>query len=568
MPASTGERVALYARVSGEEQKQGHNIDSQINELTQFAAQREWQIVNTYRDEAWSGALLARPALDKMRDDAGKKLFDIVLINDVDRLARDVTHLGIIKRDLERLGIRVVFRKIPSDGSPTHNLLVNILGSFAEFERELILDRTRRGRRHKVEALQQYIGCTAPFGYVYTPERTLEHSGILTINPEEAVIVREIFRLVDEEGLSARRVAVRMSSTGFKTRKGHSVWQGSSVLKILRCQAYCGTWYYNKSTLAYPQPFRTKQTGTIRKISRHRRPESDWIAVPMPDSLQIIQTDQWVRVQRRLDQNRLFSPRNSHHEYLLSGLIHCGGCGGSYVGNPSHGYFNYVCTRRCGKMTRIRETFLDASVWKAVEKALRNPKLFASAIKDIERQPSPAPDGTAQLEAALESLAAQETRVLEAYRLEVLNPEQLSRELGTITGRRNALEKQRQEATGRSVQAKSIQGPVKQFCDQIVGRLTNLTFETKRAILRELIRKIVFEGNQIRIVGIIPISGTDEIAHTQTHLYGHNPPGTIAFAFTAPIIRDPARFRAASMANLGKANEVLARKRRRKLRRE
>src|SRR5581483_503378 len=113
MQTQTGQRVALYARVSGEEQRQGHNIDSQINELTQFAEQRDWKVVDTYRDEAWSGALLARPALDKLRDDATRKLFDIVLINDVDRLARDVTHLGIIKRDLERRGIRVIFRKIP-----------------------------------------------------------------------------------------------------------------------------------------------------------------------------------------------------------------------------------------------------------------------------------------------------------------------------------------------------------------------------------------------------------------------------------------------------------------------
>jgi site-specific DNA recombinase len=117
-------RIALYARVSGEEQKQGHNIDSQLAELKQFAAHNDWSIAGTYTDEAWSGAALARPALDRLRDDAGKGLFQAVLINDVDRLARDVTHLGIIKRDLERSGVNVIFRKIPSENSPTHNLLV------------------------------------------------------------------------------------------------------------------------------------------------------------------------------------------------------------------------------------------------------------------------------------------------------------------------------------------------------------------------------------------------------------------------------------------------------------
>jgi DNA invertase Pin-like site-specific DNA recombinase len=101
---------------------------------------------------------MERPELDRLRDDAQKGVFEAVLINDVDRLARDVAHLGVIKRDLEKKGIRVIFRKLPSDASPTYNLMVNILGSFAEFEREMIADRTRRGRRHKVEVRKQYLG--------------------------------------------------------------------------------------------------------------------------------------------------------------------------------------------------------------------------------------------------------------------------------------------------------------------------------------------------------------------------------------------------------------------------
>lgn len=106
-------RVALYCRVSTEEQREGQTIDSQVNELERFAAENGWVRVGTYCDEGWSGSLLARPELDRLRDDASKKLFDAVLINDVDRLARDVSHLGVIKRDLERLGVRVIFRKLP-----------------------------------------------------------------------------------------------------------------------------------------------------------------------------------------------------------------------------------------------------------------------------------------------------------------------------------------------------------------------------------------------------------------------------------------------------------------------
>src|SRR4051812_42862796 len=110
-------RIALYARVSTDEQKEGQTIDSQIAEIETFARQQAWQIIGVYKDEGWSGALMARPELDRLRDDAEKGAFQAVVINDVDRLARDVTHLGIVKRDLERKGVRVIFRKLPGQTS-------------------------------------------------------------------------------------------------------------------------------------------------------------------------------------------------------------------------------------------------------------------------------------------------------------------------------------------------------------------------------------------------------------------------------------------------------------------
>src|SRR5690348_853610 len=184
-------RLAIYARVSTEEQREGQTIDSQVSELERFAREKAWLITGVYKDDGWSGGVMERPELDRLRDDARKAVFDAVLINDVDRLARDVAHLGVIKRDLERQGIKVLFRKLPSDTSPTSNLMVNILGSFAEFERELIADRTRRGRRHKVEVRKQYLGSNTAYGYRYTPmDRAAGHAGILEIAPAEAHVVQ------------------------------------------------------------------------------------------------------------------------------------------------------------------------------------------------------------------------------------------------------------------------------------------------------------------------------------------------------------------------------------------
>src|SRR5438105_2435780 len=99
--SEAGLRLAIYARVSTEEQREGQNIDSQIAELERFAREKAWLITGTYKDEGWSGGVMERPELDRLRDDAQKGVFAAVLINDVDRLARDVAHLGVVKRDLE-----------------------------------------------------------------------------------------------------------------------------------------------------------------------------------------------------------------------------------------------------------------------------------------------------------------------------------------------------------------------------------------------------------------------------------------------------------------------------------
>src|SRR5216684_933748 len=211
--ADAGLRLAIYARVSTEEQREGQTIDSQIAELERFSREKGWPIAGTYKDDGWSGGVMERPELDRLRDDAQKGVFEAVLINDVDRLARDVAHLGVIKRDLERKGIKVIFRKLPSDTSPTYNLMVNILGSFAEFERELISDRTRRGRRHKVEVRKQYLGSNTAYGFRYIrKDQASGTEGLLKLAPEEASVVRQMFEWVDHDGLSARRVLNRLNA--------------------------------------------------------------------------------------------------------------------------------------------------------------------------------------------------------------------------------------------------------------------------------------------------------------------------------------------------------------------
>jgi site-specific DNA recombinase len=507
-------RVVLYARVSSEEQREGQTIDSQVAELEHFAGTKGWDITRIYKDDGWSGSMLVRPELDCLRDDASKGLFDAVLINDVDRLARDVSHLGIIKRDLERHTVDVVFRKLPAEKSPTYNLMVNILGSFAEFEREMIIDRTRRGRRHKVEVRKQYLGSNAPYGFHYVPkDKTSGKEGYLKLAAEEAAVVRQMFEWVDKEGLSARKVVDRLNKMKVQPHKGGVSWAKSSVLRILRTETYVGVWHYNKYESCEPKNSgKGNKYKRLLKCSLRKRDKSEWLPITLSDHLKIIEREQWERVQQQLDRNITFSPRNAKHEYLLKGLVKCGGCGSRYVGDPCRGTFYYRCMARCKTYSTVREEILDLVVWEAIKEAILNPSIITSQLARLYHRRA---ENTEQLkkegddiDGLLEGLKKEEERILEAYRMSVLSPIQLAKELEKLQGRKNLLEsrKVRPSDSENQMESGSIRRSLTDYCKFAAERLETFDRLEQQQFLRTLVDEIVFEGMQIRIRGVIPIS--------------------------------------------------------------
>jgi site-specific DNA recombinase len=504
-------RVAIYARVSSEEQREGQTIDSQIAELERFAGAQGWAIAGIYKDEGWSGAVLARPELDRLRDDATKKLFDVVLLNDVDRMARDVSHLGVIKRDLERKGVEVRFRKLPAEQSPTANLMVNILGSFAEFEREMIIDRTRRGRKHKVEVRQQFLGSLSPYGYRYvTKDQSAGRDGYLEILPEQATVVRQMFQWVDKEGLSAHKVMRRLNEVGVRPSKGGRSWGKSSVLRILRCETYAGVWHYNKFESYAPTAGGRREYRRSAKYKLRRRPREEWIKVGLPDQLRLIDRGQWERVQAQLTRNLSFSERNSKHIYLLRGLVECGGCRARYVGDPNHGRFYYRCHRRCKKYPAVREELLDQAVWKAVEEVILNPEIVVGQIEKREREAvaKAALSGSEikEVEQGMAKVEEEERRVLEAYRTGVLTPAILSRELEQLKARRSTLVGRQTDLNARSSQPSLpvIRRTVSDYCREVAERLEALTGAERQRFLQLLIEVVIFNGDEVTIRGVIP----------------------------------------------------------------
>ena len=138
-------RVAIYGRVSTD----GQSVDLQVNELREYAARRNWHIVEEYLDVGVSGTKESRPALNRLMADARQRKFDILLVWKIDRFGRSLKHLVNSLAELENVGVAFVSLRDSLDlSSPAGRLMAQLLGGISEFERSLITERVRAGIRN------------------------------------------------------------------------------------------------------------------------------------------------------------------------------------------------------------------------------------------------------------------------------------------------------------------------------------------------------------------------------------------------------------------------------------
>lgn len=168
-------QAAMYVRVSTQRQKEEETIESQKALLLQFAQSKGFEIVPqwTFEDNGVSGSTLARPSLDRLRDYASEGLFDHVFILSPDRLSRKYAYQAILIEEFKANNVTLIFQNSPTPKTPGDNLLLQMQGMFAEYERAQIAERSRRGKQHKAKNGSVSVLSNAPYGYRYvrSPER-------------------------------------------------------------------------------------------------------------------------------------------------------------------------------------------------------------------------------------------------------------------------------------------------------------------------------------------------------------------------------------------------------------
>jgi site-specific DNA recombinase len=336
-------RVGIYVRVSTQRQAQADGIAQQIDRLEERARQEGWTVAadDLFRDDGFSGASLKRPGLERLRDRAAARALDIVLITAPDRLARNYVHQVLLLEELATAGCRVEFLDRPMGQDPHDQLLLQIRGAVAEYERGLIAERMRRGRQRKLRAGLLLPWSRPPFGYRVDPERPRDPAGVRR-DEAEAAVVAEMFAWYAEEGRSLYGLAQKLQRDAVATPSGLRRWNLASLHVILTNPVYTGQVYSGRvRRRAGRAP--AAPPGAV-PASRVALPREDWIAVASVPV--IVDEETFGRVQARLSQNRAFAARNNTaHPYLLRGLVSCGACGLACAGRHLRPGYRYYCCR-------------------------------------------------------------------------------------------------------------------------------------------------------------------------------------------------------------------------------
>jgi site-specific DNA recombinase len=324
-------RAALYARVSTDQQAERHTIDSQIRDLLTRAAADGHDIGEAFRflDDGHSGATLVRPALERLRDLVAMAAVDVVYVHAPDRLARSYPHQAVLVEEFAAAGTEIIFLNRPIGQSAEDNLLLQLQGMFAEYERARLLERSRRGKRHLAQAGVVSVLGRAPYGYRFHGRRVGEGEARFEVIEEKAEVVRRIFRWVALDHLTLSAVCRRLFEAGIPSPTGKARWSRTSVHSLLANPAYVGQAMFGRhAAVPWRPPLRPARGRSLlpkRPLRNVPAPPERWITVPVPA---LVDAELFDGARIRLAENRQrIRARSSGARYLLQGLLVFPKCG-------------------------------------------------------------------------------------------------------------------------------------------------------------------------------------------------------------------------------------------------
>lgn len=374
-------KVVAYCRVSTNKEEQLDSLESQQRFFSEYAMKYGFELVHVYADEGKSGTKMKnRPQLLKMLSDARKGLFELVLVKDVSRLARNTLDFLTSIRKLKALGIKVNFVNYDQTSSDSSEFMLTMLSAIAQEESSNTSKRVKFGKRQNAEhgRVPNLI-----FGY----DKIQGDYYNLNINEQEAAVVRRIFAMYTQKNWGTNRIAKVLNSEGIKTKRGCN-WTQNGIVRILSNEIYKGRIINAK------QEVEDFLTGKRRNNSKDQ-----WLIVEKPD-LRLIEEGTYNKAQTTLGHRKdAFNKTGKHNsdKHVFSQLLECRHCGASFrrlTRTYKNTYITWVCNGHnsngaayCENTISLDEGEMLSHLGRYFETVLSSkPSTVKSAIKDFNRK--------------------------------------------------------------------------------------------------------------------------------------------------------------------------------------
>lgn len=500
--------IAAYCRVSTDKSDQLNSLETQKEFFLEYTKRTGDNLIKLYADEGISGTKIKkRKEFQRMLADAEKGLFDMVVVKDISRFARNTVDLLQSVRKLKSLGIETQFLTANMTSMGNSEFVLTIFGALAQEESANTSKRIKFGKKMNAEKGRVP---NIVFGY----DKTIGDYFNLSINENEAMAIRQIFQWYTEEGYGGSKIANMLNERGIKTKRGNN-WSQNSVCRILTNEIYTGKIINGKEEIA---DFLTGQ--------RKEKDESEWLVTLRPE-LRIIEDEVFDKAQDilkgRHDSFKITHERQSN-KYLFSTLIKCKECGWSFrrtVRQYKNTYVRWVCSGHNGKgadscpnaVTVDEEELIQALQEYFQEILSKKKKVINYVIKEFQRVYKAKDENIEyekQLNAELNKLRKSREKYMDMYTDDLISREELNEKIGGMRKEIEHLENELKMVSYHLTKGEQLEAILNSTFKQLED-ITDV-HEMTNAQLKRLIQKIEVdkEGNVDIYLRLIGDLGLDE----------------------------------------------------------
>lgn len=520
------QQVALYARVSSGQQAQAHTIQSQVAALRARIVKDREVVSNDmeFIDDGCSGSTLIRPALEQLRDACARGEVNRLYVHSPDRLARRYAYQALLIDEFQSSGVSLIFLNRALNQSPEDELLLQVQGVIAEYERAKFLERSRRGKRHKAQQGSVNALSGAPYGYRYITCAEGGGEARYEIIEEHAQVVRQMFDWIGRERLSISEVSRRLMAASIPTPRGKTRWDRKSIWGMLTNSAYQGQAVFGKTRHAEERPrrYRRRDHDLLSNTAKARDQTSSDEQLPISVPA-IVSAAVFDAVKIQLEENRRFARARRKELNLLQGLLVCARCGHAYCSknySPSASskrpkkYFYHACIGRdayrfggkaiCDNPS-IRTDLLEQLVWQEICQLLDNPQRLAQEHQRRLEAARTQPNGT-QLEQVKKQAARVRqsiARLIDGYAEGYIAKAEAEPRIRRFKERLHTLEIQVEQLNSQATQQADLQlivGRLERFSDNVRTGLDQLDRHGQRELIRTLVRRVEIDLEQVTVV--------------------------------------------------------------------